>query len=161
MQLITAPYVEQLSSLPQTGRHITAQFDDATIVVYQAYCPQIGDFAIQHGYFGDGFSYGRMSWIKPSFRWMMYRSDWGRAIQLGLRESVFRAYGRRKIVEIIDMREFVAEQRKNIDAWKDNLIAPIEKVYLPPDPVLSERLGLGSVPDSRPDGLPRSRVEIR
>jgi hypothetical protein len=34
---------------------------------YQAYKPSIG---------GD-FQLGRMSWIKPNFLWMMYRSGWG------------------------------------------------------------------------------------
>ena len=45
------------------------------------------------------------------------------------------------------MREFVAEQRKHIGTWKDDLIAPVEKVYLPSDSVLAQRLGLGSMPD--------------
>ena len=26
---------------------------------------------------GDHFSFSRMSWIKPNFMWMMYRSRWG------------------------------------------------------------------------------------
>ena len=31
-----------------------------------------------HGYFGgDHFSLNRMSWVKPNFLWMMYRSGWG------------------------------------------------------------------------------------
>src|SRR5690348_16250954 len=33
--------------------------------------------AVDHGSFGGDFSYLRMSWIKPSFLWMMYRSRWG------------------------------------------------------------------------------------
>jgi hypothetical protein len=54
-----------------------AQYDATTVVVYQAYAPEIGRFAAEHGYFGGAFSYGRMSWIKPNFLWMMYRSGWG------------------------------------------------------------------------------------
>ena len=53
-----------------------AQFDDETVVVYQAYRPEIGHFAAKHGYFGGAFSLGRMSWIKPNFLWMMYRCGW-------------------------------------------------------------------------------------
>ncbi len=46
--------------------------------MYQAYRPEIGRFAATHGYFGgDRFSLTRMSWIKPNFLWMMYRSGWG------------------------------------------------------------------------------------
>ncbi len=75
--LITKPYLAQEAAWPQTGRHIMAQYDAETIVVYQAYRPEIGLFAAEHGYFGGAFSYSRMSWIKPNFLWMMYRSGWG------------------------------------------------------------------------------------
>jgi Domain of unknown function (DUF4291) len=79
MQLITTTYTEQRARLPRNGRHIVAQFDDAGVVVYQAYRPEIGHFAATHGYFGgESFSLSRMSWIKPNFLWMMYRSGWGR-----------------------------------------------------------------------------------
>ena len=54
-----------------------AQYDAASVVVYQAYNPAIGRFAAQNGYFGGKFSYERMSWCKPNFLWMMYRSGWG------------------------------------------------------------------------------------
>lgn len=77
MILIAEPYLAQLSRWPETGRHILAQFDDTSIVVYQAYRPATGRFAAAHGYFGEGFSLNRMSWIKPNFLWMMYRSGWG------------------------------------------------------------------------------------
>lgn len=74
---ITESYASQSSRWPESGRHILAQFDDSTIVVYQAYRPAIGRFAAEHGYFGGEFSYARMSWIKPNFLWMMFRSGWG------------------------------------------------------------------------------------
>jgi Domain of unknown function (DUF4291) len=77
VRLITEPYLSQVSRWPQTGRHILAQYDDQSIVVYQAYRPAIGHFAATHGYFGGEFSLDRMSWIKPNFLWMMYRSGWG------------------------------------------------------------------------------------
>ena len=77
MKLLTEPYLNQVSNWPKTGRHILAQFDENTVVVYQAYRPAIGLFAAEHGYFGDEFSLNRMSWIKPNFLWMMYRSAWG------------------------------------------------------------------------------------
>jgi hypothetical protein len=77
MNLITEPYLVQNTRWPKSGRHILAQFDDESVVVYQAYRPAIGHFAARHGYFGGGFGLGRMSWIKPNFLWMMYRSGWG------------------------------------------------------------------------------------
>ncbi|MEH2378610.1 MAG: DUF4291 domain-containing protein [Nostoc sp.] len=77
MRLITEPYLTQVSNWPKNGRHILAQYDDHSIVVYQAYRPAIGNFAATYGYFGGEFSFDRMSWIKPNFLWMMYRSGWG------------------------------------------------------------------------------------
>ena len=77
MKLIIEPYLTQVSRWPQTGRHILAQYDDDSMIVYQAYRPEIGHFAASHGYFGGEFSRNRMSWIKPNFLWMMYRSEWG------------------------------------------------------------------------------------
>ena len=79
MHLITTSYAEQKTRLPKTGRHVIAQFDDQGVVIYQAYRKEIGDFAATNGYFGgDCFSLDRMSWIKPNFLWMMYRSGWGK-----------------------------------------------------------------------------------
>lgn len=57
-------------------KKIFAQFDDKTIRVYQAFRDEIADEAIKMGKFGSHFRVGRMSWIKPSFLWMMYRSGW-------------------------------------------------------------------------------------
>jgi len=73
----TRPYVDQLKAWPQEGRHILAHYDEENIVVYQAYRPVIGRHAAEHQCFGGEFSFSRMSWIKPNFLWMMYRSGWG------------------------------------------------------------------------------------
>lgn len=77
MFLTTERYEAQSARWPRSGRHILAQFDAATVVVYQAYRPAIGRFAAEHRRFGGEFSLDRMSWIKPNFLWMMYRSGWG------------------------------------------------------------------------------------
>src|SRR5262249_865552 len=58
---------------------IRAMFDDETIRVYQAYSNVIADAALAHGTFtSPPFKMERMTWIKPSFLWMMYRAGWGR-----------------------------------------------------------------------------------
>jgi hypothetical protein len=78
MRLITTSYTGQKTRLPKIGRYILAQFDEEGVIVYQAYRAEIGQFAATHGYFGgEHFSLSRMSWIKPNFLWMMYRSGWG------------------------------------------------------------------------------------
>jgi hypothetical protein len=57
---------------------IRADYDARTIVVYQAYAPAIADAALQAGRFVAPFSFHRMTWIKPSFLWLMHRSNWAR-----------------------------------------------------------------------------------
>lgn len=58
-------------------RQIRAVYDDTTITVYQAYPAAIAEPALRAGTFVGPFKRDRMTWIKPSFRWMMYRSGWG------------------------------------------------------------------------------------
>lgn len=70
-------YQDQKARWPASGRHILAQYDAKNIVVYQAYRPSIGRYAAEQQVFGGEFSFSRMSWIKPNFLWMMYRSGWG------------------------------------------------------------------------------------
>ncbi|MFI2650127.1 DUF4291 domain-containing protein [Micromonospora fulviviridis] len=55
---------------------IRAAFTADTITVYQAYPPEIADAALAAGRFVPPFKRERMTWIKPSFRWMMYRCGW-------------------------------------------------------------------------------------
>lgn len=55
---------------------IRAVYTDKTIRVYQAYNKQIAEEAVRNGTFGSHFSMTRMTWIKPSFLWMMYRCGW-------------------------------------------------------------------------------------
>jgi hypothetical protein len=56
---------------------IRADFDRDTVVVYQAYAPAIAGPALAAQRFVAPFSFNRMTWIKPSFLWMMERSGWG------------------------------------------------------------------------------------
>lgn len=67
-----------LHQAAKPDREIRAQYDAKTIRVYQAYPDAIADAALTHGTFvSPPFKMDRMTWIKPSFLWMMYRSGWG------------------------------------------------------------------------------------
>lgn len=210
MNLQTEPYDTQTHRWPERGRHILAQYDDHSIVVYQAYNAAIGRFAIENGKFGGGFSYSRMSWIKPNFLWMMYRSGWGqkenqetilglrlrrsffekllasavassfgqshfqnqtdwkaaietsdvrlqwdpdhdphgrpverRAIQLGLRGEVLEEYGKSQLLDVMDLTEFVAELRQQLEQNGPSMLCiPSEKVYVPDTENTSRQLKL-------------------
>jgi hypothetical protein len=58
------------------ARQIRARYSADAITVYQAYSPQIAVPAVAAGRFVAPFKRDRMTWIKPSFLWMMYRCGW-------------------------------------------------------------------------------------
>lgn len=59
-------------------RHrIRAAYSESTITVYQAYSSELGLPAARDGRFPAAWKRDRMTWIKPSFLWMMYRCGWG------------------------------------------------------------------------------------
>jgi len=76
MEIRWLPYKEVSAAWPRQGRHILATFSADEIVVYQAYRAEIADVAVARQRFDQPFSLQRMSWIKPNFLWMMYRSGW-------------------------------------------------------------------------------------
>jgi hypothetical protein len=59
------------------AREIRADFDRETLVIWQAYSSAIADAALEAQRFVAPFSFHRMTWIKPSFLWLMHRSNWG------------------------------------------------------------------------------------
>ncbi|MER5729176.1 DUF4291 domain-containing protein [Streptomyces sp. NPDC002138] len=62
---------------PEPTRRIRAAHTAGTITVYQAYSPRLGLPAARDGRFPPDWKRDRMTWIKPSFLWMMYRCGWG------------------------------------------------------------------------------------
>lgn len=65
-----------ISAIPH--REIRAFYDETTIRIYQAYSKEIAEGALAKGTFiSPPFKVDRMTWIKPSFLWMMYRAGWG------------------------------------------------------------------------------------
>lgn len=120
MRLITEPYTITATSLPKQGNHIVAHYDEEYIVVYQAMPRTIRDFAVENGYFGgDDFLLHRMSWIKPSFTWMMHRSTWATSPN---QEYILAAWIRRVTFEYILSLAVISSYSSEIfdsqEAWK-------------------------------------------
>ena len=134
MTLVTEPYLVQAARWTNNGRHILAQFDDESVIVYQAYRPAIGQFAAKNGYFGGDFSLSRMSWIKPNFLWMMYRSGWaskqGREVVLAVRlkRSAFD-----EILRLAVHSAFVPEVYENEVAWRSAVATSDVRLQWDPD----------------------------
>lgn len=59
-------------------QEIRADYNRETITVYQAYGKNIAVPAIKNNRFEKPFSFNRMTWIKPSYLWLMERSNWGK-----------------------------------------------------------------------------------
>ena len=77
MTLETILYKDYEQHLPQEGKHILSQTKGKSLFVYQAFKPAIAKYAVAHQQFGGAqYKFERMSWIKPNFLWMMYRSGW-------------------------------------------------------------------------------------
>lgn len=67
--------MENQNSNPQI---FEAEYDEEGVYFYQAYCDEIANYAIEHQTFGgELFNPLRMTWIKPSFAWMLYRAGYG------------------------------------------------------------------------------------
>ncbi|KAF8069921.1 ATP-dependent RNA helicase DHX8 [Lyophyllum atratum] len=66
------------SNPPVPYRQIRALYDDETITVYQAYSAAIAIPAVKEQKLSasPAFKPSRMTWIKPSWCWMMYRSGY-------------------------------------------------------------------------------------
>ena len=58
-------------------KEIRAFYTEATLCVNQAYNLTMAKEAVALQTFGENFNVNRMTWINPSFLWMMYRCGWG------------------------------------------------------------------------------------
>ena len=56
-----------------------AEWDTEGVFFYQAYNNKIVDYALAHQQLGGpNFNPTRMTWIKPSFAWVLYRSGYAK-----------------------------------------------------------------------------------
>jgi hypothetical protein len=130
----TAPYAHVAKGWPQSGRHILAQYDDVGVVVYQAYRSSIADFAVAHQKFGGDFSVSRMSWIKPNFLWMMYRSGWAtkenqeRILAIRMNSSFFES-----LLERAVWSSFEPERHPSNDDWRKAIESSDVRLQWDPD----------------------------
>lgn len=127
-------YEEQLKRWPTSGRHILAQFDEHSLVVYQAYSRSIGLFAANNGYFGGEFKLSRMSWIKPNFLWMMYRSGWGTkpGQEVTLAVRITRDAFDSILAQAVHTR-FLPDVYETHEAWKEQLALSPVRLQWDPD----------------------------
>lgn len=79
MNIETILYKDYENNLPQEGEFVLGQKKGDSIFVYQAFNHKIADYAVENQKFGgENYNFSRMTWIKPNFLWMMYRSNWAK-----------------------------------------------------------------------------------
>jgi hypothetical protein len=134
MKTPTEAYRLQKQRWPAQGRHILAHFDETSVVVYQAYRPAIGHFAARNGTFGGEFSLSRMSWFKPNFLWMMYRSGWGTkenqevTLAIRIKRSFFESVLAQAVASSYD-----AEVYGEMEDWKRAVASSSVRLQWDPD----------------------------
>lgn len=132
---VPEPYPDYKARVPQTGRHIIAYQTDEDIVLYQAYKPEIADYAVANQRLGGpAFSYNRMSWVKPNFLWMMYRCGWAEKEN---QERVLAIYISKDdwedILSNAVFSSFQADVYGTKEAWKSRLAASPVRLQWDPD----------------------------
>jgi Domain of unknown function (DUF4291) len=141
---------DETSAIP--SRQIRAVYDATTIRVYQAFRPEIADAAIAAGRFVPPFSRTRMTWIKPSFLWMMYRSGWGtKANQEHVLAIDITRKGFEQALSNAALTAFDPSVYADHAAWKSRIASasvqvqwdPEKTIRLQPLPYRSIQIGIG------------------
>jgi hypothetical protein len=135
MNLKTIQYSLYEKKLPQNGNWILGQEIDDTVVVYQAFKPEIAEYAVQNQKFGgNSYSFTRMTWIKPNFLWMMYRSGW--ASKLGQERILAIQITKNGFEELLTQgvySSYQADKYKSHEEWKHELAQSGVRIQWDPD----------------------------
>ncbi|MFG2393031.1 DUF4291 domain-containing protein [Streptomyces lavendulae] len=146
------PGISATPATPATPVHqIRAAHTGTTVTVYQAYSPALGLPAARDGRFPPAWKRERMTWIKPSFLWMMYRCGWATkaAQETVLAVDITRAGFDRALAGAC-LSHYAPRVHADRDAWKESVRSTYARVqwdperdpHLNPLPYRSLQLGL-------------------
>ena len=143
---VTLPCDHTMVSVTEPFRQIRAEYDEQLITVYQAYSPAIAIPAAADNRFSAGFKRDRMTWIKPSFRWMMYRCGWAtkpgqeRVLAIRIERSGFEW-----ALAHSAFAHFDAGLHADRETWRSSLAAPVRVQWDPERDLHFRALGYRSV----------------
>ncbi len=132
-------------------KKINAVYDNRTIRVYQAFNERIAGEAVKLGTFGKSFKRERMTWIKPSFLWIMYRSGWAeKENQEHILAIDITRKGFEEILENAVLSSYNKKMGVSYDEWKRRVsesevrcqFDPDRDIYGNPQQVRAIQLGL-------------------
>ena len=128
-------------------RIIRAVFDEQTITVYQAYRPDIAIPAANNQKFIPPFKMERMTWIKPSFLWMMYRCGWtkkeGQEHVLAIK---IKREGWEWAIKNACLSHFIKDIHNTQEEWKETLhSSPVRIQWDPEKDIFLNKLDYRSI----------------
>lgn len=128
-------YEEQQALLPTEGNHFIAHEEGEILTFYAAFNHAIANYAVANQRFGGhAFSFSRMTWIKPGFMWMMYRSSWAtadnqeRILALKIKKSDVLKILNEGVLSSFDATKYTHEA-----AWKQDLSRSEVRIQWDPD----------------------------
>lgn len=136
-------------------RIVRAVYDNDTITVYQAFNRPIALSAVEHQTFiSPPFKMDRMTWIKPSFLWMMYRSGWAtKENQESILAIKIKRSGFEWALENSCLSHFESTIHSSYENWKETLKNspvriqwdPEKDIFLQPLDYRSIQIGLSDI----------------
>ena len=115
-------------------RQVRATATPESVRIYQAYPPEIATKALAAQTFKSPFKRDRMTWIKTSFTWMMYRAGWGtkpgqeRILAVDLRRDGFES-----ALGTACLSHFDRVTHSSHEEWKDALAKSRVRVQWDPE----------------------------
>lgn len=116
-------------------------------MVYQAYSPHIASALLVAQKLVKPFRFTRMTWIKPSFYWMAYRSDWGRkngqevVLEISLDRAVFD-----QLLAHASLTRYSPQIHGSAEQWREEVKRFPNRVQWDPERnYLLQRLEFGSL----------------
>ncbi|CAM1362399.1 conserved hypothetical protein [Tenacibaculum litopenaei] len=136
-------------------RVIRADYNDDTITIYQAYNELIANHAVLNQTFvSPPFKKERMTWIKPSFLWMMYRCGWAqKENQERILAIKIKREGFEWALNNSSLSRYHTEKQDSYDDWKVELQKspvriqwdPERDIALNPLPYRSIQIGIKGI----------------
>lgn len=105
-------------------RAVNVRSDQTGVYVYQAFHPSVAEYALKHRRFSPdhGFSLSRMTWLKLSLPWMLYRADYGRnpnqerILSIKISHAAFLSILRQAVPSTYDPRLYA-----DVSKWREAL----------------------------------------
>ncbi|OJJ20305.1 hypothetical protein BKI52_17730 [marine bacterium AO1-C] len=103
-------------------KQIYAAYDEEGLYIYQAFKPKTVANAVAKGTFGAGFNTNRLTWIKPSFAWVLQRTQYATKYRMNAIARIKLSHeGWLHILAQSVPTQFDANRYENEEVWQQAL----------------------------------------